>query len=84
MTISLDTSRLVLDRIRTADARYGPFASSHEALGVACEEWDELRAAIHSNNLEAVQQECLDLAAVLIRLHEQIDSSESLRQRSQK
>lgn len=56
------------ERIDAADARYGPFASTHEALGVASEEWDELRAAIHANNLTAMRNECLDLAAVLVRL----------------
>lgn len=30
-------------RIAAAQKRYGAFASTHEALGVACEEWDELR-----------------------------------------
>ena len=43
-------------------------ASTHEALGVACEEWDELREAIRTNKLGAVEYEALDLAAVLIRL----------------
>lgn len=66
----------VLDDIRehidASDKRYGPFASTHEALGVACEEWDELRAAIHSNKLASVEEECIDLAAVLIRLAEDL------------
>jgi NTP pyrophosphatase (non-canonical NTP hydrolase) len=56
------------DRMARAEARYGAFASTHEALGVALEEWDELRAAIRSNALASVEQECLDLAAVLMRL----------------
>lgn len=55
-------------RITAAEERYGPLASTHEALGVASEEWDELREAIRSNNLKAVTDECLDLAAILIRL----------------
>lgn len=59
-------------RIGAAQARYGLFASTHEALGVAVEEWDELRAAIHQNDLRAVQCECLDLAAVLVRLHDSL------------
>lgn len=74
----------IKNRIRAADARYGPFASTHEALGVACEEWDELRAAVHANDLAAVQRECLDLAAVLVRLHDEIEGNESLRSRSKK
>jgi hypothetical protein len=48
--------------------RYGDFASTHEALGVALEEWDELRAALHDNNLIAIRNEAIDLAAVLVRL----------------
>ena len=56
------------DRISRAHTRYGPFASTHEALGVAVEEWDELRAAVRDNALASVEQECLDLAAVLLRL----------------
>lgn len=55
-------------RIEAAGKRYGTIASTHEGLGVACEEWDELRDAIRANNLEQVEHECLDLAAVLIRL----------------
>lgn len=58
----------VIAKADQAEAWYGPFASTHEALGVALEEWDELRAAIHANNLQATQAECIDLAAVLVRL----------------
>jgi NTP pyrophosphatase (non-canonical NTP hydrolase) len=59
-------------RIKHADDRYGPFASTHEAMGVALEEWDELRDAIKKNALAGVEYECLDLAAVLIRLARQM------------
>jgi NTP pyrophosphatase (non-canonical NTP hydrolase) len=59
-------------RIKHADDRYGPFASTHEAMGVAMEEWDELRDAIRKNALASVEYECLDLAAVLIRLARQM------------
>ncbi len=48
--------------------RYGEYASTHEALGVAVEEWDELRSAIQSNAQASIESECIDLAAVLIRL----------------
>lgn len=51
-----------------AAGRYGPFTSTHEALAVACEEWDELREAIRSNALSSVEAECIDLAAVCLRL----------------
>ena len=62
------TNRDILGRIAKADDRYGPFASTHEALGVCSEEWDELRAAIHANDFDAIMHEALDLAAALIRL----------------
>lgn len=71
-------------RILAADLRYGDFASTHEALGVAIEEWDEFRDAIRDNDLPAVQRECLDLAAVLIRLAGQIDTNAALKKRSVK
>lgn len=71
----------LVTRIATAHETYGPIASTHEALGVASEEWDELRAAIHANNRLAIAHEALDLAAILIRLHDAMDSIK-LRQRS--
>lgn len=71
-------------RMERAQNRYGDFASSHEALGVASEEWDELRAAIKSNDLPAIAEECLDLAAVLIRLAQNVRESEPTRRRSVK
>lgn len=74
----------VLARMAAAQARYGEFASTHEALGVACEEWDELRDAIRANNLGGVEQECIDLAAVLIRLAHSLRVSSYTRDRSVK
>ena len=70
-------------RMQTAQDRYGSYASTHEALGVASEEWDEFRAAIQSNDLAKVEEEALDLAACLLRLVEQI-GDDALRQRSTK
>ena len=74
-------AQLLHTRIIAADARYGAFASTHEAMGVALEEWDELRDAIKANNLAAVAHEALDLAAVCIRLHDQLGYVESLKDR---
>lgn len=59
-------------------------ASTHEALGVAIEEWDELRDAIRSNDLKMVAYECLDLAAVLIRLARQLRACDYKHNRSVK
>ena len=64
----------VVNRATASKNRYGPFSSTHEALGVACEEWDELRAAIHANDMLAIRSECLNLAAVLIRLADQLEA----------
>jgi len=41
------SAQRVLAEVETAEARYGGFNSTHEALGVLVEEFDELRAAIH-------------------------------------
>jgi NTP pyrophosphatase (non-canonical NTP hydrolase) len=71
-------------RILQADRLYGQFASTHEALGVALEEWHELIDAIQANDGPSIAREALDLAAVLIRLHDQLTgpNSEQLRSRS--
>lgn len=77
-----ETLECLVVLIKSAQTRYGRFASAHEALGVALEEWDELREAIRANDLGAIADEALDLAAVLIRLHEACSSDEGLRKRS--
>jgi NTP pyrophosphatase (non-canonical NTP hydrolase) len=64
-------------RIQMADERYGPFASTHEAMGVALEEWHEVIAAVRSNDQQAIKHECLDLAAVCIRLAQTIDEADN-------
>jgi NTP pyrophosphatase (non-canonical NTP hydrolase) len=71
-------------RIEAANDRYGAFASTHEALGVALEEWDELREAVRANDLEAVRAEALDLAAVLIRLADGLEAGSKMAARSVK
>ncbi len=60
-------------RVKAADARYGTFSSTAEALGVALEEFQELTEAVRSNVLQDVASEALDLAAVCIRLAMQIE-----------
>ena len=59
---------LMHQRCEAAEVRYGQFASTHEALGVAVEEFDELRDAIRANDLVAIRDEALDVAAVMLRL----------------
>lgn len=51
-----------------AEMQYGDFTSTHEALGVLVEEWDELRAAIHDNAAAAIRDEAIQVAAVALRL----------------
>jgi NTP pyrophosphatase (non-canonical NTP hydrolase) len=70
------------ERIKVASAKYGDFSSTHEALGVAVEEWDEFRDAIKRNNAAAVEHECLDLASVLIRIARNLRNFEHTRIRS--
>ena len=82
MNISQQAADGLYDRIVEADSRYGDFSSTHEALGVFLEEWVELQGAIQQNDQTAVKHECLDLAAALIRLHDQIESSKEVRARS--
>lgn len=72
----------IVNRCETAQLKYNDFASVHEAMGVALEEWQELISAVHANKIESVRWEALDLAAVLIRLATQCRSSESMKQRS--
>jgi NTP pyrophosphatase (non-canonical NTP hydrolase) len=74
----------VEERAATARERYGDFASTHEALGVALEEWQELCDAVRSNALGSVEQECIDLAAVLIRLAQTIRNRRYVWERSTK
>lgn len=55
-------------RITAAWKRYGEFASSHEAMGVALEEWTEFCDAVRDNNFSQIEHEAMDLAAVMIRV----------------
>lgn len=66
--------------------RYGDFTSTHEALGVALEEFEELRRSIQQNLIEQTREEAIDLAAVCYRLAVQcrLPSSTAMRERSKK
>lgn len=75
MNISQECADGLYDRIAEADSRYGDFKSTHEAIGVAMEEWQELIDEIRRNDPNTIKRECLDLAAVLIRLHDQIGNA---------
>ena len=63
-----EIARLVFTEIDKAEDRFGPFRSSHEALGVLLEEFDELKEAIQRNDRMDVQAEAIQVAAVAMRL----------------
>mgnify|MGYP000567815917 CR=1 FL=1 len=73
----------LIRRIESAEVRYGAFVSTHEALGVALEEWNELQEAVWANGMDQIRDEALDLAAVCLRLADQIGNAQ-LRGRSMK
>jgi hypothetical protein len=82
LTDHFDTEGALHRRINAADERYGNFASVQEAMGVCLEEWHELIEAAHGNDRGMIRYECLDLAAALIRLHDQLEGESKLRERS--
>jgi hypothetical protein len=62
--------KAIADEAARAETVYGPPTSTHEALGVLLEEFDELRAAIHADNVVAIRNEAVQVAAVALRLAE--------------
>jgi NTP pyrophosphatase (non-canonical NTP hydrolase) len=60
----------IANEMARADDKYGWPASAQETLGVLLEEFHELREAIHQNNLVAVRNEAIQVAAVAARLAE--------------
>jgi hypothetical protein len=80
--IASRTINKLWSRVDEADLRYGDFASTHEALGVCCEEWTEFIDAVHANDAERIKRESLDLASALISLHDQIERGGAIIKRS--
>lgn len=74
----------VYKEAKDAESRYGDFTSTHEALGVMLEEFDELTGAVRSNKLESVRLEALQVAAVAIRLAVSCRDNEAFSKRSTK
>ena len=62
------TLQAIQDEAEHAHGKYGPPTSTHEALGVLMEEFNELRAAIHQNKSASVAEEAIQVAAVAYRL----------------
>lgn len=65
------TLRLIAEEANGAHVKYGPFTSTHEALGVLIEEVSELREAIRGKSLDVITQEATQVAAVAARLADQ-------------
>jgi len=63
-----DPINAVAQEANLARLKFGDFTSTHEAMGVLSEEWDELRAAIHANSIQATSREAKQVAAVAFRL----------------
>lgn len=82
--MALDLLADIEAHIEAAAKRYGAFASTHEAMGVALEEWTEFQDAVRANDLNKIEEECIDLAAVFLRLARSIRRSDPLRLRSVK
>ena len=67
---------------RRAEETYGPYTSTHEALGVIAEEIWELTQAIRLGHAESVRQEAIDVAVAALRLARQCRGFEAFDQRS--
>lgn len=76
----------VLREADAAQAKYGDFASTHEAYGVLAEEVAELLEAIRANALGSVEMEATQVAAVALRLaaqaRESVGSDDAFARRS--
>jgi hypothetical protein len=77
VTIQFDAAaRAVYDEAEGAQARFGDFASMHEAYGVLQEEVDEFFAAVklqqgHPDRAHRCRAEAIQVAAVALRIVEQ-------------
>ena len=73
----METEEAIRSEMVRGEARYGPFNSTHEGLGVLVEEMYELTVAIHSNKLESVRCEAIQVAAVAWRLALSLNNSDT-------
>lgn len=60
--------RMVMAELHFSTNKYGAFNSSHEAMGVLREEFDEAWDACKNNDLQGMQSEAVQVAAMAIRL----------------
>lgn len=70
MSIFYDVENEIIAEAEAAQAKFGDFTSSHEALGVLAEEMAELVEAIRLNSLEDMRHEAIQVSAVAMRLAE--------------
>ena len=75
--MKLDLQDRIVAEANKAEDRYGPFASTHEGLGVLTEEYHELIEAIRSNDLRRVEHEAIQVAAVAARIAECLEVPET-------
>lgn len=65
------------DEVHSAEAKWPPFNSAHEAFAVLLEEVDELKAHVwtgqQKRDLAAMRREALQVAAVAVRFVKMID-----------
>ncbi|MDD3906508.1 MAG: hypothetical protein PHS46_08330 [Candidatus Omnitrophica bacterium] len=67
-----DIVRSVVSELRSANRKYPLFNSSHEAMGVILEEWEELKDEIKANRVtengySTAEEEAIQLAAMAIK-----------------
>lgn len=71
----INLTQKLLEECEYAQARYGNFASTHEALGVLTEEYNELIEAIRGSRMDHIRGEALQVSAVALRLAESCDDN---------
>jgi NTP pyrophosphatase (non-canonical NTP hydrolase) len=82
--MDVNLRRKVDHLIARAVNKYGNFASTHEALGVIWEEFCELSDAVRANDPGEIMDEALDIAAVCMRLADEIYNEQGIWKRSTK
>lgn len=73
----IEAGQLIFDETNRACAKYPPFNSLHEGLGVLTEEYYELLMAIHSNNIPNAVHEAMQVGAVALRFVAEFGTAEN-------
>lgn len=69
-------AKAIQDEANAARDKYGDYTSTHEAYGVLAEEVAELLDAIRSNKRWSIQREAMQVAAVAMRLSQQLEGAD--------